>query len=172
MTTKMTSLGAVLKEEITRLSRKEIRKQVEPVRKASSAYRREIAALKRELAQLKRQVNAVGRVAKRPAEAQPTESTPMRFVAKGLPSLRERLGVSQADFGKLAGVSGQSVYNWERGTSVPRKAQLVVLAGLRSLGKREAQERLSQVKAKPKAAKPKASKPKASKPKRKRAAKR
>ena len=154
MTTKMTSLGAVLKEEITRLSRKEIRKQVEPVRKASSGYRREIAALKRELAQLKRQVAAVGRVTKRPVEA-PTESTPMRFVAKGLPSLRERLGLSQADFGKLAGVSGQSVYNWERGSSVPRKAQLVVLAGLRSLGKREAQERLSQVKTKTKVSKPK-----------------
>jgi DNA-binding transcriptional regulator YiaG len=143
----MASLGAMLKEEITRLSRKEARKLVEPVRKASAGYRRDIAALKRQIVLLQRQVTALGRTSRKP-EAAPAEAPTTRFVAKGLRTLRERLGVSQTNFGKLAGVSGQSIYNWERGHSVPRKAQLSVLAGLRSLGKREAQERLQQLTAK------------------------
>jgi DNA-binding transcriptional regulator YiaG len=145
----MANLGAMLKEEITRLSRKEARKQVEPVRKAAASHRSDIAALKRQIALLQRQLKSVGRVGAR-AETPSTEATPTRFVAKGLPSLRSRLGLSQGDFGKLAGVSTQSIYNWEHGKSVPRKAQLAVLAGLRGLGKREAQERLQQLASKTK----------------------
>jgi DNA-binding transcriptional regulator YiaG len=140
----MTSLGAVLKNEITRLARKEIRAQIDPLKKANSTYRREIAELKRQLAVLVRQAKAAskpGKAAK--ATSATAEPATTRFVAKGLRSLRTRLGVSAADFGKLAGASGQSVYNWETGKAVPRKSQLAVLAGLRALGKREAQARLS-----------------------------
>jgi DNA-binding transcriptional regulator YiaG len=134
----MSSLGSALKNEITRLARKEIKAQVEPLKKANSTYRREIAELKRQVAQLSRQTKA----ASRPAPAvkdDDAEPAATRFVAKGLRSLRARLGLSAADFGRLAGASGQSVYNWESGKAVPRKSQLSVLAGLRSLGKREAQ---------------------------------
>jgi len=140
----MANLGAMLKEEITRLSRKEARKQVEPVRKAAASHRGDIAALKRQVALLQRQLKSLGRVSPK-TEAPNKEAAPIRFVAKGMPSLRSRLGLSQNDFGKLVGVSTQSIYNWEHGKSVPRKAQLAVLAGLRGLGKRQAQERLQQL---------------------------
>ena len=135
----------MLKEEIVRVCRKEIRQQVEPVRKASAAYRREIAALKRKLATLERQVAALAKqTTKRVPEAAAVDSgRPMRFVAKGLVSLRARLGLSAEDFARLMGVSGQSVYNWEKGKTVPRKEQLVALASLRGLGKREAAARLA-----------------------------
>jgi DNA-binding transcriptional regulator YiaG len=143
----MTSLGAMLKDEITRLSRKEARKQVEPIRAASASYRRQIAELKRVVVLLQRQVAALSRAGKTTA-APPAEPTSTRFVAKGLRTLRGRLDLSAADFGELAGVSGQSIYNWEQGKAVPRKAQLSVLVGLRALGKREAHARLLQVRAK------------------------
>lgn len=140
----MTSLGSVLKNEITRLARKEVRAQVEPLKKANGTYRREIAELKRQIALLARQVKAAGKTSsKRPQET--PEPTAARFVAKGLRSLRARLGLSAADFGKLAGASGQSIYNWESGKAVPRKSQVTVLAGLRTLGKREAQARLAEL---------------------------
>ena len=58
---------------------------------------------------------------------------------------RERLGLSVGDFGKLLGVSAQSIYNWERETAYPRGEQLAKLAALRSIGKREAQARLAQL---------------------------
>jgi DNA-binding transcriptional regulator YiaG len=141
----MPNIGAVLREEIVRVCRKEIRQQVEPVRKASAAYRREIAALKRKLATLERQAAALAKqTTKRVPEATAVDSgRPMRFVAKGLVSLRARLGLSAEDFARLMGVSGQSVYNWEKGKTVPRKEQLVALASLRGLGKREAAARLA-----------------------------
>ena len=137
----MSSLGTMLKGEITRLSRKEARVQVEPLRKANATYRRDIAELKRQVTLLQRQLTGLGRARKNAPE--PTaEAKPMRFVAKGLRSLRARLGVSAAEFGQLVGASGQSVYNWESGKAVPRASQMAALANVRGLGKREAQARL------------------------------
>lgn len=139
----MANLGSVFKDEITRLARKEVRAQIEPLKKAAGIYRREIAELKRQVALLARQAKAAGKARAMPAE-QP-EPAATRFVAKGLRSLRARLGLSAAEFGKLAGASGQSVYNWESEKTVPRKSQLAVLAELRGLGKREAQARLAEL---------------------------
>ncbi len=140
----MTTLGTALRNEITRLSRKELRTQIDPLKKASSAQRREIAELKRQVAALSRQIKVAGKAAGKPAPRGGDAAPATRFVAKGLRSLRSRLGLSAADFGTLAGVTAQSIYNWESGKSVPRKSQLAALAELRGLGKREAQTRLEQ----------------------------
>jgi DNA-binding transcriptional regulator YiaG len=72
---------------------------------------------------------------------------PVRFVAKGLRSLRTRLGLSAKQLSLLLGVSEQSVYNWETKKATPRKEQLAAIIGMRDLGKREAQERLDALKA-------------------------
>jgi DNA-binding transcriptional regulator YiaG len=138
----MTSLGTILKGEITRLSRKEARVQVEPLRKANATYRRDIAELKRQVALLQRQLTGLSRARKDTPEPS-AEARPTRFVAKGLRSLRARLGLSAAEFGQLVGASGQSIYNWESGKAVPRAAQMAALAKVRGLGKREAQARLA-----------------------------
>jgi DNA-binding transcriptional regulator YiaG len=140
----MPNIGSLLKEEITRLARKETRSQVEALRKASGQYRRDIAELKRQLAQLGRdtarmQRTAVGRPASTPSGV---EASNFRFTAKGLPSQRKRLGLSAAEYAKLVGVSQQSIYNWESGATRPRPAQIAILASLRALGKREARARL------------------------------
>lgn len=139
----MANLGSLLKSEITRLARKEVKAQTDQLRQANTTYRREIAELKRQMAALSKQVKAAG--GERPsALKKSSEPSATRFVAKGLKSLRARLGLSASEFGKLAGVSGQSIYNWENGKTAPRPSQLAVLATLRSLGKREAQARLEQ----------------------------
>jgi DNA-binding transcriptional regulator YiaG len=153
----MASLGSILKNEITRLSRKEARVQVEPLRKANSIYRRDIAELKRQVTMLQRQVAVLSRVGATPTEPN-AKTKPTRFVAKGLRSLRARLGLSAADFGKLAGASGQSIYNWESGKAVPRHGQMAVLADLRGLSKKQAQARLLEMQAA--TAKPKRRSPK------------
>lgn len=142
----MPNIGSLLKDEIARLCRKEIRRQVEPVRKNAAAHRHEIAALKRKIATLERQGAMFAKGAARSEKASKPESTepPMRFVAKGLVSLRTRLGLSAGDFGELIGVSGQSVYNWEKGKTTPRKEQLASLAAVRGIGKGEAQARLEK----------------------------
>jgi len=143
----MANIGTLLKQEISRLSRKELRSEIGAMRKASAQYRRDIAALKRQSADLIRKVSLLsGKVLKAPrAAAEESETKPMRFVPKGLRSHRDRLGFSAAEYGKLVGVSAQSIYNWERGAASPRVSQLAVLTTVRGMGKREALARLEQI---------------------------
>lgn len=141
----MPNLNSVLKSEITRLARKEIKSAVEPIRKANLEQRRQVAELKRQIASLQRGVRTSPRELKRGVEVAEKPRAKTRFVPKGLKSLRGRLGLSAADFGLLVGASGQSVYNWEAGKSVPREAQQAALAAVRGLGKREAAKRLEEI---------------------------
>ena len=142
---RMPNIAALLKDEISRLSRKEIRRQMGPMRKASAAHRRHIAALKREIARLEKSVAALGKRASAPAATakDPDDGgTTPRFQARGLVSLRSRLGLSAAELAKLIGVSSQSVYNWEHRKATPRRSQIAQIAQLRGLGKKEARARL------------------------------
>ena len=143
----MPNIAAVLKEEIGRLARKEIRKETANLQKASSQYRRDIAALKRQVTELERKVALLeGPVLAAPPEPVEVEDdTSVRFTAKGLRSLRKRLGLSAADFALLADVTPQSIYNWEREKTRPRKPQILRLAALRGMGKKEARARVEQL---------------------------
>ena len=138
----MPNLSTILKGEITRLARKEIKAAVDPVRKASAGQRKEIAELKRQVAALQRDLKASlkpSKVLKQEGEA----SGSTRFSAKGLKSLRAKLGLSAGEFGLLVGASGQSIYKWETGKAVPRASQQAALASVRGIGKREAAKRLA-----------------------------
>ena len=68
---------------------------------------------------------------------------------------RERLGLSAENFGKLLGVSAQSIYNWEHEKARPRAEQVLKVAALRGIAKREAEARLDHLGAAKKTAKPK-----------------
>lgn len=143
----MPNIGAVLKAEIARLSRKEARNEVETTRKMSAQHRRYIATLKSEIARLDRQVSLLDRRVGELTKSVPAATTekPLRFVAKGFRSQRERLGLSAAECARLIGVSAQTIYNWEHKVAVPRREQLVNIAALRGIGKREARARLEQL---------------------------
>jgi DNA-binding transcriptional regulator YiaG len=143
---RMPNIATVLREEIARLSRKEARSQVDPTKKATGSHRRDIALLKRQVAELARQVAQLSRKMHDGNAAVPTDAAakPMRFSAKGLQAQRRRLGLSASDFGKLVGVSSQTIYNWEREEARPRGEQRAKLAVVRGIGKREARKRLEQ----------------------------
>ena len=139
----MPNIASLLKAEIVRLARKEVRNEVGSLRKSSAAHRREIAALKRDVSALQRQAKGLARQASGSANAKVAEpGSKVRFVAKGFRSMRARLGLSAAELATLLDVSPQSVYNWEHEKSVPRATQVAGIAALRSLGKKEAQQRL------------------------------
>ena len=135
----MPNIGTLLKSEISRLCRREIRAELRPMRTASAAYRRHIAALKRQVAALERKAALLEKQGSRVAAAAPAakEGEGARFQARGLRSLRKRLGLSQAAFAKLAGVSPLTVYNWEAGRASPSKSRLAGIVRLRAMGKRE-----------------------------------
>lgn len=141
----MPNLQAVLREEIARLARKEIKKEVSTLKKQSAQYRRDIAALKRTVDKQGRELDFLrGREKSRLVEEPDADVVEdARFSPAWLRTHREKLGLSAADYGRLVGVSGLSIYNYESEKSVPRTAQKAKLAAVRGLGKREAQQRLT-----------------------------
>jgi len=142
----MPNIAAVLKEEICRLAKKEVKAQVGKTQKASAQYRRDIANLKRQLGQQEREIKLLKKQqGQTPKEEEPFES--VRFSARSVKAQRSRLGLSAADYGKLVGVSGLTIYNWEHEKSRPRKAQLAALVAVRNIGKREALMKLAELEA-------------------------
>jgi len=145
------NIAGIFKQEITRLSRKEIRIQTRSLRKASVQARKDIAELKGRIAKLQVELKRLLRPLPTSVPTSVTDAEKgkgIRFRTKGLISQRKRLGISAADFGKLIGVTGVTVYNWEHGAAKPRKARLTALAALRGVGKREAMVRLEQLREK------------------------
>ena len=162
----MANLASALKEEISRLARKEVRQQTAGTAKTTARCERDIAALKRQIDDLQRKLSslrtqdtpgpAVGKKAtskkattKKPAAKATSgsgkQSSRARFSAKGLKASRVRLGLSADNYGKLVGVSGLSIYNWEQGKARPRESSIEALTAIRGIGKREAAKRLEEL---------------------------
>jgi DNA-binding transcriptional regulator YiaG len=143
----MPNIATALKDEISRIARKEMRSETAVLKKASAQYRKDIAELKRQVSNMQGRVSVLEKRVLRDVQPQVAEADAkdVRFTAKGLCSQRKRLKLSAIEYGKLVGVSGQTVYGWEKGLSRPRKNQLPILASLRQMGKKEAQARLEQV---------------------------
>ena len=151
----MPNLASVLKAEVARLARKELRQSSEALRKATTVHRAEIAALKRRITELEKRVKAFDRqfsrssksAVDRAAHSEAVDTSALRFRSAGMASNRQRLGLSAEDFGRLVGASGQSVYLWETGKAKPRPKSLAAIAALRGIGKKEAAEWLAAMKA-------------------------
>ncbi len=140
----MANLATVLKLEITRIARRELRAETESLKKATAHYRAEIAALKRKVAELERQVAKVGRsMAKATPDGAKLDGNgsgeiEIRYSARSMAAQRKRLGLSAENMGKLFGVSGHTIYGWEAGGSRPRNGQMAAIAAVRKLGKADA----------------------------------
>lgn len=163
----MANLASALKDEIGRLARKEIRQQTAGTAKTAARCERDIAALKRQIEDLQRKLSslrtqdtprqttskkapskkgtATKKQAAQAASGSGQQSSRSRFSAKGLKANRERLGLSADNYGKLVGVSGLSIYNWEQGKARPRESSIAALMTIRGIGKREAAKRLEAV---------------------------
>ncbi len=145
--TGMTNIASLLKTEISRLARKEVRAETASLKNSVGNYRAEIAALKRRAQAMELELRRLskGHARARPVEAQAEPAQKLRFTAKGLASQRRRLGLSASDVGLLVGASGQSIYNWEEGKAHPRARHLRAIAALRTMGKKEASARLASL---------------------------
>ena len=140
----MPNIASILKDEISRVARKEIRAETETLKKAASVHRVENVALKRRVLALEQAIKRLDKSTAKNAqpEADIDASQSLRFSGKGLASQRQRLGLSAEDCGLLVGASGKSIYRWEAGVARPRAKHLSAIAALRTLGKKEATRRL------------------------------
>jgi DNA-binding transcriptional regulator YiaG len=143
----MPDVASVLRDEISRLARKEIRQQVGPLKKANTELRRKVSALKSEVADLQRRTRFLEKQEERRLKTAPPTATGkrVRFSAKGIKADRKRLGLSAKDYGALVGVSSLTIYSWESGKSKPRAERLAAWAAVRGIGKREARRRLEML---------------------------
>ena len=135
----MANIATVFKEEISRLSRKEVRSETDNLKKSSTQYRSEIAALKRRVDALEKQLSRLTKLVSTPSEVAPSSEvkTRARFTAKGFKTLRLRLGLTAELLASLLDVSPATIYGWEAGKSKPREAQLVKIVALREMGKKD-----------------------------------
>ena len=145
----MPDITTVLKAEISRVARKEIRSELAALKKAAASHRSEIAALKRRTQTLEQELRRAGKVVPKPEPIALSKDPKGRFSAKGLAAQRTRLGLSANDLALLVGVSSQSIYNWEEGSARPQAKHLPAIAALKSLGKKAAAEVIESRRATP-----------------------
>jgi len=146
----MSNIAAALRQEITRLARKEARSLTKALQKASAQYRKDIAELKRQTRKARAEIGRLQRQATKGGDAPVAEgpAEKIRYSSASVVAQRKRLGLSAADFGALTGgVTAHTVYKWEHGAARPRSAQLVSLGAVRRIGKVEANARLEQLRA-------------------------
>jgi DNA-binding XRE family transcriptional regulator len=144
----MPNIASVLKSEISRIARKEIKADTDGLKKQSSKYRSEIAALKRQILDLQKLIRGLATSSRRSNAAAASEEpgkSALRFRSKGFAAHRQRLGLSAAQAGALLGVSGQTIYHWEAGKAKPRASQMSRIDALRKLTKKRAAAAVAQV---------------------------
>jgi len=144
----MPNIGTLLKEEIRRLAKREIRSATASLRKDNARLKRDVASHKRRLAALERDnrrlVEAANAKLKKAPTAAADEVEKARFGSRAVRALRKRLKLSQTDFGKLLGVSTGTVFLWEKedGPLTLKPRTKAALVGARKLGVRDARKRL------------------------------
>ena len=147
----MPDVGSVLKEEIQRLARREIRTSVDPLKKQVVALGRRLREAERTIAQLQRSTQkAVEAVSDQTGAIVPEtngagEGRPIRISAASVIKHRQRLGLTQREMAGLLGVTPATVIRWEHGHNSPRGAGREAFARLREMGSREAQARLEKM---------------------------
>lgn len=121
-------------------------------RKPIAALRRDVADLKRQVAELKRLVRTLQKNARlsdvktSTPETETGKATRIRPTDKTVRKLRARLGLTQAAFGKLVGVSPLTVCKWEKsgGRIRMRGRALEGFASVLAMGKRHAKAALAE----------------------------
>lgn len=136
----MPNIAQVLKQEITRVARKELRGESQSAKQAHTHNRLEISKLKKRVADLERLVAQLARNSTKkapPPEEESSEKT-FRFSAQRLAAHRQRLDISVADMAFLLNASTVSIYKWENGKARPRASYMPAIAALRTLSKAQA----------------------------------
>ncbi len=143
----MGKLEGIIKDEIVRLAKREVRKISVPLAK-------DVWLLKSTLWKLRKTVSNLERFAARqeselsqrkiPLEATPEEVKESRFSPRLIRSLRRHLGITQKELAILAGVTVGAIHQWESGIFVPRAQNKGVLVALRKLGRREVRDLLAE----------------------------
>jgi DNA-binding transcriptional regulator YiaG len=148
----MANIAKVLKDEVSRLTRRETKKALASISKPARGLRRTTADLKRRVAQLEKELRSLRKtiddLAKAHPPAVPETTDKAHITAKGMRSLRRRLRLTGQEFARLLGITPQGVYGWEKasGPLRMRGTTRAAILAVRGIGAREARRRLEEMK--------------------------
>ena len=143
----MANIGSILKEEIRRLAKREARAMFKKLQSNHLKLKARVAELRQEVAVLERLTVPLKKAPLSLCEAEltPERVNKARISAKIVAVTRKRLRLSQADFAKLLGVTGNTVWQWENrknGRLQIRDKAKAAFVSVRGIGVREAKRRL------------------------------
>jgi DNA-binding transcriptional regulator YiaG len=151
----MSNVVKILKAEIARISKKEAKSATQAIGKSNTWLRKTVADLKKRLVLLEKENKRLVATLRKYQVAQPEkvdteEGEKARFTSRGIRALRNKLRLSQADFGKLLGTTPHAVYLWEKkiGALNLRDKTRTAILSIRGLGAREAKEKLAELRKK------------------------
>ena len=145
----MGKIESMIKSEIQRLARREIRSTFRPLKREVRTMRLKVSGLMKGFGSLNRitkeQVQRASEQFK--LESSPDEIKIARFSPARIRALRLKKGLSQKELGMLIGVSLGTVVLWEKGKITPKAERKGALIALRKLKKREIRRVLAEKKA-------------------------
>lgn len=139
-----------LRQDVTRIARREARQMVAPLMKRIRTYKKELAALKaparttRSAAPKKVAAATVppSRI-NQPAQVSGEEAQAW-YSTRNLIELREKFDLSAAGMADLVGVRPWSIYRWESGEK-PSLASMIKVASLRKVSRKRALRMLEEL---------------------------
>jgi len=141
----MARFETMIKSEMVRLAKREVRKICVPLRS-------DVWSLKSAVSQLHKSVLILQRITasqqkelergKMLLEAPPEEVKESRFSPRLIKSLRGHLAITQKELAILTGVTVGAVHLWESGRFKPSMKKKAVMVALRKLGRREVRKLL------------------------------
>jgi len=150
----MPDIAKVMKEEILRLARKEVRLATAGLRKDNVALKRAMRDHTRRIAKLesgnRRLLAGASKLRKESLATTDEEIQKARITAKMIRSIRTKLKLSQGELAKLVGVNSQTVYQWEHkeGRLTFRGNAKAAIVAVRKLDRKQAQQKLQALSAK------------------------
>lgn len=142
----MPDFAKTIKEEITRLAKKEVKKAAVPLNarirslvKTVSGQEKKIARLEKTVAKQEKELRGAAPV---PEAAPPEEVKKARISPRLVKSQRKRLKLNQNDFARLLNVSVAAVRSWEQGRALPKEDTMATFVAVRKLKPRQAWDRL------------------------------
>ena len=142
----MAKLESIIKSEIQRLAKHEVRTVFRPLRK-------EVWGMKLKLSDLLKGFTVLNRLAKDISKAKSPEPKlaasleevkASRFTPERIRHLREKLGMSQRELGVLVGATIGAVASWEKGKFKPQGEKKAALVALRKVRKRDVRKMLNE----------------------------
>lgn len=143
----MGKLEGMIKSEIVRLAKREVRKIARPLSRDVRSMRSTVSQLRKTVLALQRltaRQESESRKEKVLLEAAPEEVKKSRFSPRLIHTLRKRLGITQKEMATLTGVTVGAIYQWEQGMFEPRGQKKGMLVALRRLGRREVRKLLEE----------------------------